>query len=258
MLTLLTKGAYGDIFTDRYGNVCKRVESSEDAMQEIEALKGIHHPNVIALNSWNNDDMYIEMFFDRYDMDLFQFINTKHDININNSLLYDIAIQITRGIDAIHKAGFMHRDIKTENILINVGDIISVVITDFGWATRYIFGRQNTLPNEMRFIHPPEILCGETRYTQSVDIFAYGMLLFELLNEENVYSGFAQTLTHGKKLDSLYLLTERLRYKSFGKRFDRWKMTQQVYDLWRECIHQDPNLRPPAERICSILQSFIK
>ena len=45
-------------------------------------------------------------------------------------MLYEIVI----GISEIHKKGFIHRDIKTENIMIRNGTNLSIVIIDLGFC----------------------------------------------------------------------------------------------------------------------------
>lgn len=51
----------------------------------------------------------------------------------------NIVIQILRGLSYIHSMDYIHRDIKPQNILINIIDAqLAVKIGDFGLAREYI------------------------------------------------------------------------------------------------------------------------
>lgn len=66
--------------------------------------------------------------------DLFE----KHDRKFSISTVFQIGIQIINRLEAIHRKGFVHRDIKANNFMIGKGDKRGIVyIIDFGLAKRY-------------------------------------------------------------------------------------------------------------------------
>jgi len=103
--------------------------------------------------------------------------------------------QIAAGIDAAHAAGIVHRDLKTENVMLvpeEEGGDARVVITDFGLAhqlderalrgmplTRHAAGTLGYMA--------PEQLAGE-QPCPATDIYALGAVLFELLTGELPFS----------------------------------------------------------------------
>lgn len=90
--------------------------------------------------------------------------------------------QICDGVKYIHANGFMHRDLKSGNILCNELTMnINVKIADFGLSIKYIEGRCNTLPVCTLFYRAPELLLGYDLYTPSIDIWSIGCIFAELL-----------------------------------------------------------------------------
>jgi hypothetical protein len=95
--------------------------------------------------------------------------------------------QIGNGLDAIHRAGLVHRDVKPANVLLS-GDPGSehAYITDFGVARNV--ATQSGLTQTGRFVGTldyvaPEQISGEP-IDARVDVYALGCLLFKLLTGE--------------------------------------------------------------------------
>jgi CHASE2 domain-containing sensor protein len=91
-----------------------------------------------------------------------------------------IALQICRGLAAIHSVGVIHRDLKPDNIM--VLDSLQVKITDFGVARGD--GSMLTLGPEdivgtIAYLAPETLVGGKT--TQAVDYYSFAAILYELL-----------------------------------------------------------------------------
>ncbi|HWJ43018.1 MAG TPA: serine/threonine-protein kinase, partial [Solirubrobacterales bacterium] len=91
--------------------------------------------------------------------------------------------QVGNGLDAIHAAGLVHRDVKPANVLL---DGEHAYITDFGVARNV--ATQSGLTQTGRFVGTldyvaPEQISGEP-IDARVDVYALGCLLFKLLTGE--------------------------------------------------------------------------
>lgn len=107
----------------------------------------------------------------------------------------EIFEQVVKGLDHIHKNGLYHLDLKPENVLISKDEqqgSIRVKITDFDCSKQSADGRQSVtaIHNGTRSYMAPEVLgtgpFPDERYTftQAVDIFSLGVLMWVFLNKE--------------------------------------------------------------------------
>jgi hypothetical protein len=99
----------------------------------------------------------------------------------------DLVAQIGNGLDAIHAAGLVHRDVKPANVLLSGNPGAEhAYITDFGVARN--LATQSGLTQTGRFVGTldyvaPEQISGEP-IDARVDVYALGCLLFKLLTGE--------------------------------------------------------------------------
>ena len=91
------------------------------------------------------------------------------------STVLPILEQVIRGLQAIHDAGLIHRDVKPENILEQGG---KYKITDFGVA---MSGEEETLPFVTNKYAAPEVLTDPSKIQPSSDIYSLGIMAIELL-----------------------------------------------------------------------------
>ncbi|SOS80275.1 protein kinase, putative [Plasmodium sp. gorilla clade G1] len=106
----------------------------------------------------------------------------KYD-RINPADLKNIIYQICIGIKDLHKNDFAHRDLKPDNILIDLDSSnIKIEICDLGSAKKV---QRNIISIPYicsRWYRAPELLCGSMFYTTEVDLWSLGCIIFELIN----------------------------------------------------------------------------
>lgn len=96
----------------------------------------------------------------------------------------------------MHELGISHRDLKPENVLIKNGQ---VRICDVGSSKvlddpMYVPNPMNTPYVVSRYYRAPELILGTNRYNHSIDIWATGCILFELLTKRPLFPGDTEGL----------------------------------------------------------------
>jgi serine/threonine protein kinase len=149
-----------------------------------------------------------------------------------------IALEVARGLEAIHAAGTLHRDLKPHNLLI--GRQGEVKITDFGLALD-LSGTQLTQPGIAVGTPPymsPEQLRGE-RVDTRADLFAFGCVLYEMLAGQPPFA-----MPKESETDSLLARVESGQYPRIRKAA---KKAPRLLDrLLRECLKAKPARRMAA------------
>jgi hypothetical protein len=162
-------------------------EAKARFLTEARTAGNLTHENVISIYDFGSDEqhgLYMVMEFLQGE-DLRGAIRNGHTGDLRKKL--KIAIQIARAIEYVHKAKIIHRDIKPENVHINGAGVVKLM--DFGIAktadlsmTRagYVLGTP--------YYMAPEQVKGE-KINDLVDVYAFGILLFELLSGQKPIAG---------------------------------------------------------------------
>jgi predicted Ser/Thr protein kinase len=154
--------------------------------REAQAAGILAHPNIVTVFDFGEDEgvLYLAM----------EFLEGKslQDLVENQKLLpvetiIPIFEQVCSALDHAHKSNIVHRDIKPANIMILSSGLVKV--TDFGIAKMMSMGMTQAgqilgTPNYMS----PEQVKGRSVDGRS-DIFALGVILYELVTGEKPFGG---------------------------------------------------------------------
>ncbi len=160
-------------------------EARDRFLAEARTAAKVTHENVISIYDFGVDDamgLFMVMEFLQGE-DLRHAIKNGHTGDLASKLR--IALQIARALDFIHKNRIIHRDIKPENVHINAAGVVKLM--DFGIAKSEDLSR--TQPGYVLgtpYYMAPEQVRGE-QLTSLVDVYAFGVLLFELLTGQKVF-----------------------------------------------------------------------
>ncbi len=167
-------------------HISSRSEEAERLKIEAKASASLNHPNIAQIYAIEEagDDMFIVMEY-------IDGIEIKDKIKsglIPFDEVVKIAVQIAAGLEAAHKKGIVHRDIKSSNIMItNDG---RVKIMDFGLA-KIGKGSQvtkvGTTVGTISYMSPEQSR-GEDLDHRS-DIWSFGVVLYEMLTNRLPFKG---------------------------------------------------------------------
>lgn len=98
----------------------------------------------------------------------------------------DVMLQLASGLSFIHKHGIVHRDIKPDNLFYLPDG--TVKISDFGIAAKVGEKQQGDAIQGTVYYCAPEVFLGEP-VTPSIDIYAMGVVFFEILTGTVPFDG---------------------------------------------------------------------
>src|SRR5262249_19883663 len=109
---------------------------------------------------------------------------------ISASRAVHIARHVLAGLAHAHSHGVLHRDVKPENVMLVARDIPRVVLIDFGLA--WLRDEPSLTGNGFCMGSPayiaPERLLGRG-YDETTDLYAVGVILFEMLAGARPFAG---------------------------------------------------------------------
>jgi serine/threonine-protein kinase len=165
---------------------CQDPEAKARFLQEARMAGNIEHENIIRIHDYGEEQgrPFIVMEF-LVGEDLRHAIRDKHAGDIANRLR--IALDIARALEYIHSKKIIHRDIKPDNVHIDASG--KVKLMDFGIAKAEGLHLTRTgFAVGTPYYMSPEQVRGEPA-TESMDIYAFGILLFELLTGQKPVEG---------------------------------------------------------------------
>lgn len=161
--------------------------------REIEVLKKLDHPNVVACYDHGIDDQ--RLF---YSMEIIDGGTLKDVLRQRGKLkiaeVLEIGWQLCSALQHIHNHGIVHRDLKPSNIYLTGDGLIK--LGDFGIALDTGAAEitdQGLTVGSYQYMSPEQIR-GERSVSSQTDLYALGCLLFELTTGEPPFRGtnFAQ------------------------------------------------------------------
>jgi serine/threonine-protein kinase len=160
---------------------------AERFKHEIKLARKVRHRNVCTIHDFGEDRglLYISM-------ELLEGVDLKKVLRQGGGLspqrAYAIAIQVAEGLQAVHEAGIVHRDLKTSNIMIDPDGVARLL--DFGVAKRLGDG---TLTAAGHIVGTPEYMSPEQAQGKKVDfrsdVYALGVVLFEIFTGRVPFHG---------------------------------------------------------------------
>jgi len=153
---------------------------------EAKAAASLNHPNIATIHSIekSDDDAFIVMEF----IDGIELKDKIRDGAIPAKEAVIIAVQIAEGLLAAHKKGIVHRDIKSQNIMIT-GDG-KIKIMDFGLAKvkgNSQLTKMGSTVGTTSYMSPEQAKCEEVDHR--TDIWSFGVVLYEMISGRLPFSG---------------------------------------------------------------------
>lgn len=155
--------------------------------REARAMADLNHPNIVAIHDIGEEDgqQFIVMeYVDGYDLK--QYI--KENYPLANGEVVRIMGEILSAMTLAHQQGIVHRDLKPQNVLLTKDG--QAKVTDFGIAVAFAetsLTQTNSMLGSVHYLSPEQ--ARGAKATVQSDIYAMGIILFEMLTGHVPYDG---------------------------------------------------------------------
>jgi len=257
---MIGKGASGVVFKGTYKGepvAVKKVKlvgmDERDwkyLRREVAIMSLVSHPNVVSCRAANispkqeNGYLIVKLFEKGTLEDLMRKELSKW--GIKRALL--IAKDVADGMFYLASCGVIHRDLKPANVLVDSN--YSAMISDYGISRAINFAGSEgnmTLGVGTPIYMAPELLKeGNKNYANEVDVYSFGIILWQLLTKKEPYTDF-----RGAIFDFVREIVGGMR-PVIDKRLD-----PKLNSLIERCWNGEPKPRPGFNEISKQLGDFI-
>ncbi|KAG0250690.1 hypothetical protein DFQ27_009262 [Actinomortierella ambigua] len=245
---LIGIGAYGAVFKGRYNMrkaAIKRfqlhqhtTDQVETIQHEIDLLKHLQYRHIIQFYGVHRQGNEISLA-----MDFAEGGSLRQAIEDSRVAGWHIKSRIAQemayGLAYIHHEGILHRDLKSDNVLLTRH--MEVKLCDFGLAVvKTSSGGHSTevMRGTFRWMAPELVVSERPRYTTKSDMYAFGMVMWEMAAMCTVpFKAIANNLVMAQAVHG-------------GQREQLPEKTPTIYQHWVDlCWKQDPSDRPDAHEV---------
>ncbi|CAL9199857.1 serine/threonine-protein kinase STY13 isoform X1 [Musa acuminata AAA Group] len=147
--------------------------------QEVTMLANLKHPNIVRFIGACRKPM-VWCIVTEYAKggSVRQFLMKRQNRSVPLKLAVKQALDIAKGMEYVHGLGFIHRDLKSDNLLIFADK--SIKIADFGVARIEVKPEGMTPETGTYRWMAPEMI-QHRPYNQKVDVYSFGIVLWELI-----------------------------------------------------------------------------
>jgi len=249
------QGAFGKLYRGTYNGedvAIKILERPENDLgraqlmetqfqQEVMMLATLKHPNIVRfIGACRKPMLWCIVTEYAKGGSVRQFLTRRSNRSVPLKLAVKQALDVARGMAYVHGLGLIHRDLKSDNLLIFADK--SIKIADFGVA-RIEVQTEGMTPETGTYRWMAPEMIQHRPYTQKVDVYSFGIVLWELItgmlpfqNMTAVQAAFAVVNKGVRPIipsDCLPVLS----------------------DIMTRCWDANPDVRPPFMEVVRMLEN---
>ncbi|KAI4234620.1 MAG: hypothetical protein L6R40_006704 [Gallowayella cf. fulva] len=212
--------------------------------QEIDTMQHLEHPNIVQYLGCERKEYSISIFLEYISGGSVGSCLRKHG-KFEQSLVSSLTRQTLAGLAYLHQEGVLHRDLKADNILLDVDGTCK--ISDFGISkkTDNIYGNDAT--NNMQgsvFWMAPEVVRSQGQgYSAKVDIWSLGCVVLEMFAGRRPWS-------KDEAIGAIYKLGSLNMAPPIPDDVSA-EISAEAVAFMLDCFTIDPSERPTAETLLS-------
>lgn len=282
--SLVGHGTYGSVYYALLRDqevAIKRMTATKtkEFIAEMKVLCKVHHKNLVELIGYaaTDDELFlIYEFAQKGSLRSHLHDHNKDHTSLSWIMRVQIALDTARGLEYIHehtKNHYVHRDIKTSNILLDGS--FRAKISDFGLAK--LVGRKGEGETTVTKVVgtygylAPEYLSNGLATAKS-DVYAFGVVLLEIISGKEAIIRMEGTMTKNperRSLASIMLAALRSSPDSMSMSSMKDYIDPNMMDLYprdclfkmamlaKQCVDEDPILRPDMKQVVISLSQIL-
>ncbi|KAG0170498.1 p21 protein (Cdc42 Rac)-activated kinase [Apophysomyces sp. BC1034] len=245
---LIAEGESGPMYaakqigTGRIVAIKKIPKTAEEKLKkirnELTTMKMSRHPNVVEYISSYMTEEEVWIVMECMDVSLADILSVSPEDgpHLQENHIGRVAKDILRALCRLHRLNRIHRDIRSDNVLLNMRG--EVKLADFGHCAQLTaqHPKRNSVVGTPYWMSP-EVIKG-LQYDAKADIWSLGVLMLEMAQGDPPY-------VEHPPLRALFLIAANglppLREP------DRW--SDQFKDFVQKCTTEDPSQRPGADEL---------
>ncbi|KAI1080429.1 hypothetical protein F5B20DRAFT_112750 [Whalleya microplaca] len=209
--------------------------------QEIDTMQNLDHVNIVQYLGCERKETSISIFLEYISGGSIGSCLRKHG-KFEEAVVSSLTRQTLSGLAYLHREGILHRDLKADNILLDVDGTCK--ISDFGISkkTDNIYGndKTNSMQGSVFWMAPEVIRSQREGYSAKVDIWSLGCVVLEMFAGRRPWSkeeavGAIYKIANGETPPIADDVREAISPYALGFMLD--------------CFTVDPRDRPTAERL---------
>ncbi|XWS47409.1 hypothetical protein CRYUN_Cryun14cG0149700 [Craigia yunnanensis] len=242
------------------------MQASKEFLAELKVLTHVHHVNLVRLIGYCVEGSLFVVYEYIENGNLSQHLRGSRREPLPWSTRLQIALDSARGLEYIHEHTvpvYVHRDIKSANILINKN--FRAKVADFGLTklTEVGSAEPTRLVGTFGYMPPEYAQFGEV--SPKVDVFAFGVVLYELISAKEAIVKRNSSLAESKGLVALFedALNEPDPKEELCKLIDprlgdNYPLDSafKIAQLAKACTEENPQLRPNMRSIVVALMTL--
>jgi eukaryotic-like serine/threonine-protein kinase len=167
----------------RFASFSTEADITMALAREFRTLASLRHPNIISVLDYGFDADQSPFFTMTLLEDARDLLRTRSD----TATRIDLFLQILQALSYLHRHGILHRDLKPANVLIDGTGRVKVL--DFGLAVQQKAQEHTERISGTLAYLAPEIVAGNATASIASDLYAAGVIGYELLTGKYPYRG---------------------------------------------------------------------
>lgn len=220
-----------------------KAEQVEAFCQEASLMCQLQHPNIVGFVGAVTEPASLCIITEYCEQGSLADILLNHKIPMTFLKKLQCALDAALGMKYLHSSNpvILHRDLKSDNLLVD--EKWRIKVADFG-LTRFMTAKKAMTQVGTPMWMAPEIIeC--KKYTEKADIYAFGIILWELLTRLEPYEDM-------EPLQIIMQVVKNVRPK-LTPEFEASPLTP----LMKDCWHNNPELRPSFDVVVDRLQQLV-